>query len=268
MGLLPGFLDREEFAPLSHYLAGDRDGLKRFQLAERIADTFDQYTLFRPEMLLEWEEEKRMEESGRRSSGGSLPHPAKGSTAGGSRRISASGWSKARLAAAGFRRGSRYSASPICRSTTWRSWRRRRGSSEVNLFLLSPTREYWADIVSEREKARRTPEERALLIEGNPLLASLGKLGRDFSDTVVEIGEVAAAQQDLYGEPAGTSLLAGIQSDILNLLGAGEGREKRSLDPADRSVQIHSCHSPMREVEVLYDNLLALLERHRRVDTA
>ena len=55
MGILPEFLAREEFTPLRNYLEGDRDGLKRFQLAEKIADTFDQYTLFRPEMLLEWE---------------------------------------------------------------------------------------------------------------------------------------------------------------------------------------------------------------------
>ncbi|MBU0987909.1 MAG: exodeoxyribonuclease V subunit gamma, partial [Proteobacteria bacterium] len=29
----------------------------------------------------------------------------------------------------------------------------------------------------------------------------------------------------------------------------------------DASVQIHSCHSPMREIEVLYDNLLAMFEQ-------
>ena len=55
MELLPGFLDRDDFAPLKHYLADDKDGLKRYQLSEKIADTFDQYTLFRPEMLQEWE---------------------------------------------------------------------------------------------------------------------------------------------------------------------------------------------------------------------
>ena len=55
MGLMPEFLGRDEFASLKHYLDGDKYGLKRFQLAEKIADTFDQYTLFRPEMLLRWE---------------------------------------------------------------------------------------------------------------------------------------------------------------------------------------------------------------------
>ena len=259
MGLLPEYLEREEFAALRYYLEGDSDGLKRFQLAGKIADTFDQYTLFRPEMLLEWEEGKggewqeilwrELAASGKGEHRGRLKEEF-------CRRIKAgvpdgSGIPE-RISVFGISYLPKYHMEILAATAR---------IIEVNLFLLSPTREYWADIVSEQEKARRTPEERSLLIEGNPLLASLGKLGRDFSDTVVEIGEVAVAQEDLYGEPDGASLLAGIQSDILNLLGAGEGIEKRSFNPDDRSVQIHSCHSPMREVEVLYDNLLALLER-------
>jgi exodeoxyribonuclease V gamma subunit len=133
--------------------------------------------------------------------------------------------------------------------------------TDVNLFLLSPTREYWADIISTKAKARLTAEAGALRIEGNPLLASLGKLGRDFSDMVIEIGDVAAVQEDLYEDPGGASLLQDIQSDILNLSDPGERMDKRLVDQNDRSIQVHSCHSPMREIEVLYDNILALLEQ-------
>ena len=42
MEVLPTYLEREEFAPLRYYLNGDSDGLKRFQLAGKIADVFDQ----------------------------------------------------------------------------------------------------------------------------------------------------------------------------------------------------------------------------------
>jgi exodeoxyribonuclease V gamma subunit len=34
----------------------------------------------------------------------------------------------------------------------------------------------------------------------------------------------------------------------------------QSKPQRDRSIQIHSCHSPLREMEILYDNLLALFE--------
>jgi exodeoxyribonuclease V gamma subunit len=263
MGLLPEFLEREEFAPLRRYLAGDGNGLKRFQLAGKIADSFDQYTLFRPEMLLEWEDAgvsetggewqeilwRELAASGKGEHRGRLKEEFRRRIDGGA---PAGSKLPERISVFGISYLPRYHMEILAATAR---------IMEVNLFLLSPTREYWADIVPAREKARRTPEERALLMEGNPLLASLGRLGRDFSDTVVEIGEHAVAQNDLYVEPEGASLLNGIQSDILNLVGAGEGREKRPFDPDDRSVQLHSCHSPMREVEVLYDNLLALLER-------
>jgi len=260
MALLPGFLKRHEFAPVRHYLEGDGDGLKRLQLAGRIADTFDQYTVFRPEMLLQWEENQ----------GGEWQELLWRELA------SRGGEHRARLRLhffqrlAGLKPGE--GALPERITVFGISYLPRyhmeilaavAGRSEVNLFLLSPCREYWGDIVPAREKARRNMEEREYLVEGNPLLASLGKLGRDFSEMVMECDGVAAVGLDLYEEPGEGSLLASIQSDILNLAG-GEGRsENRPIAEDDRSVQIHSCHSPLREIEVLHDNLLDLLEREK-----
>jgi exodeoxyribonuclease V gamma subunit len=43
---------------------------------------------------------------------------------------------------------------------------------------------------------------------------------------------------------------------------ASEPLPKISIATTDKSVQIHVCHSPMREVEVLHDQLLALFEQH------
>jgi exodeoxyribonuclease V gamma subunit len=42
--------------------------------------------------------------------------------------------------------------------------------------------------------------------------------------------------------------------------GRAAGRTRHSAAGHDTSLQIHSCHSPMREIEILHDNLLALLE--------
>jgi exodeoxyribonuclease V gamma subunit len=257
MGLLPEYLEREEFTALRHYLGGDADGLKRFQLSGKIADTFDQYTLFRPEMLLEWEEGRAGEwqeilwrdiaASGKGQHRGRLKEEycrqVDKAALGGNGGLE-------RIAVFGISYLPKYHMDILAATAR---------HMDVNLFLLSPTREYWADIVSKREMVRLAPEALALRIEGNPLLASLGKLGRDFSDMAIEIGEMAATQEDLYHDPGDASLLAAIQSDILNLCGDEVSKDERLIGPDDRSIQIHSCHSPMREIEVLHDNLLSLL---------
>lgn len=256
MGLLPGFIEQEQFAPLRRYLEYDPDGLKLLQLAQRIADTFDQYTLFRPEMLLEWE----------KGGEGEWQAPLWREIAGqGEGRHRGRLWEEflarvtstpepaplpERIAVFGISYLPRYHMDLFAATAR---------VTEVNLFLLSPSREYWADIITGRQQARLPTAERDLRMEGNPLLASLGRLGRDFSDMAIDLGEIAAGQEDLYADTARDTLLSALQSDILNLHGA-EVQEKEIIRSEDDSLQIHSCHTPMRETEVLHDNLLALLE--------
>ena len=52
---LPSLLDNLEFAPLKNYLRENRDPRKLFQLSEKISKLFDQYLIFRPEIILEWD---------------------------------------------------------------------------------------------------------------------------------------------------------------------------------------------------------------------
>ncbi|MDD2898036.1 MAG: exodeoxyribonuclease V subunit gamma [Desulfuromonadaceae bacterium] len=257
MALLPECIHQKEFAPLKHYLGGENAGLKLFQLAEKIADCFDQYTLFRPDMLLEWEQGRGGEwqgilwrevaATGNGQHRGKLKEEYCRQMTNGIRNFAV----PERIAVFGISYLPHYHLETLKATAA---------AIDVNLFLLSPTREYWADILPEREMIRLAPEARAFRIEGNPLLASLGKLGRDFSDMVVEMTETDAAQEDLSGDPGCSSLLSAVQSDILNLLGGDAGQDRRQIDADDRSIQIHSCHSPLREIEILHDNLLSLLE--------
>lgn len=55
MTLLPQLLDREDFTLLRHYLTDDSDKRKLFQLSSKAADLFDQYLVYRPEWLAQWE---------------------------------------------------------------------------------------------------------------------------------------------------------------------------------------------------------------------
>ena len=92
---------------------------------------------------------------------------------------------------------------------------------------------------------------------GHPLLASLGRQGRDFVDLLLEVAP--DREEEHWIEPGDDSALHTLQTDLLTL----RDRTGRAAVPADdRSLQLHVCHTPMREIEVLHDQLHWLFERH------
>ena len=56
MRLLPELLASPEFSPLRGYLSDPADVRKRFQLSWQIANLFDQYLVFRPDLILAWDQ--------------------------------------------------------------------------------------------------------------------------------------------------------------------------------------------------------------------
>ncbi|MGO2398867.1 MAG: exodeoxyribonuclease V subunit gamma [Halomonas sp.] len=52
--LLPSLAEKPAFAPLARFLETDRDQRKHYQLAERLADLFDQYQVYRADWLDAW----------------------------------------------------------------------------------------------------------------------------------------------------------------------------------------------------------------------
>ena len=265
MGLLPSCVRLPGFDSLGGYLGDAVGHLKLFQVSERIADTFDQYLLFRPEMILGWERNKedhwqavlwrelvKEDEKGHRAGLGKafLEAVEKSSTEikGLPERISVFGISA-------LPRFHMQILAAISRFT------------QVNLFLMNPCREYWGDIVSDWEMKRTLDRERTQdvtpeelhLEKGNSLLASMGALGRDFFDLVNEFNSEEISS---FQEPGEDNLLLCIQSDILNLRDRDQGSDaKKLVAQDDTSIQIHSCHSPMREIEVLHDRLLEMFEK-------
>lgn len=129
---------------------------------------------------------------------------------------------------------------------------------DVVVCALNPSREAWGDIRDIRELARQ-PDSGAedwYLDVGHPLLASLGKQGRDFFDALFSLdGEefgLYSADEDLRDD----SLLHALQHDILRLH-TRHPEERLTLADDDRSLEMHIAHSPLREVEILHDQLLA-----------
>ena len=267
MGLLPGI---DMPSPRS-YLQGDT-GLKLYQLSCRMADLFDQYAIYRPEMLAAWENGKLCyENDGEETWQAQLWLGLVGQNLGAHR---------GRLLddfLAAFKKDPALSRHIPERISVFgiavlppyhiRFFEALAEHCQVHLFLLNPCREYWGDIVTEKQASRLArrrgrpeamPDEVLHLSRGNSLLAGLGAYGREFYELLLES---PCQEHELFAEETGTSLLACIKDDILNLRDRGAaGDLKTTLAAADRSLQIHSCHSPMREVEVLHDTLLGLFE--------
>src|SRR5262249_50262062 len=52
--LLPALLDLPDYAPLKRFMTHDDDQRQRFPLAQRVADLFDQYQVYRADWLAKW----------------------------------------------------------------------------------------------------------------------------------------------------------------------------------------------------------------------
>ncbi|MYE13135.1 MAG: exonuclease V subunit gamma [Gammaproteobacteria bacterium] len=144
---------------------------------------------------------------------------------------------------------------------------------DIHLFVLSPCREYWSDIapkrVIRRRAAPRRPED-DYRIEGNELLAALGKPARDMQALLAERELALGSPEESYDESSMHTALGMVQNDMLNLRTATEGAAEAPAPTGleDSSLQIHACHSAMREAEVLHDRLLALFDEHPDLEPA
>ncbi|KAF1019941.1 MAG: RecBCD enzyme subunit RecC [Paracidovorax wautersii] len=223
MRLLPTRVGQDDFQPLRRFLADDRDGRRLHQLAEKLADLFDQYQVYRADWLADWAAGR---DQLQRAQGGTQPL-ADG------QRWQAALW-RALLAdvgeagMAGSRAGvhQRFLQAMAGEAPTAGSLPRRviifgissmPGQSfealaamarhcQVLLCVHNPCRYHWADIVADKDLLRhefkrhaRKPAARALRQgeaqdfhqHAQPLLAAWGKQGRDYINLLDQHDEPA-----------------------------------------------------------------------------
>ncbi|MFZ2949092.1 MAG: exodeoxyribonuclease V subunit gamma, partial [Desulfuromonadaceae bacterium] len=268
--LLPTLSKQKGFEQVASYLGNGRDDRRLLQISRSLADCFDQYTIFRPEMVCGWDHgdgsdwQAQLWRAINRDCPGShraallkalQSHVASGARPDGGlpRRVSLFGISYLPP----FHLEALRLLSAYC---------------DVTCYLLNPCGEYWGTIISGRRKFRLalqptlSEEAEEYYETGNPLLSSLGTLGQEFFETLLEYG-FEAEELDTFQEAAhqngGTtfpSLLSAIQNDILTLYDRPASGAKEVVSAGDRSLQIHSCHGALREMEILYDNLLGLFD--------
>ncbi|MCP5155418.1 MAG: exodeoxyribonuclease V subunit gamma [Ectothiorhodospiraceae bacterium] len=270
--LLPSLTADPRFAALRAYLvatgpggdggaaAPDCAGPGALALAERLGRTYDQYLVYRPDWIRRWEsgEDARWQAELWRRLRSATPAPhwvdARGTFA---TALDAGALDAARLP----ERVSLF-AIPALSPGYLEFVASLAAVVEVHLMVVDPCREHWGEIVSPRRVAAAATDgtEAAQWLEtGQPLLASLGAQGRDAIDALQSL---EAVWHDTFVEPDQTTVLGRLQADVLNLVERGPGAAAPHLLAADDvSLQVHACHGPVRELEVLRDRLLALFER-------
>ncbi|MGN6130263.1 MAG: exodeoxyribonuclease V subunit gamma, partial [Nocardioidaceae bacterium] len=136
---------------------------------------------------------------------------------------------------------------------------------EVHLWLPQVSARLW-DQLAEMSAAGPVPraEDRSIQLVEHPLLGSLGRDARELERTLAVAGEDAVVEPALVGEGPTTgpaTLLGWLQQDLrANRVPVPGVRTGRVPDAADRSVQVHACHGATRQVDVLREVLVGLLQ--------
>lgn len=236
MRVLPAVADGPVYAPLQRFLTNDTDLRKRFQLAERLADLYDQYQVYRADWLAAWAagtdvlidargeasqlgEDQRWQAAlwrtlladvaatgpgvaGEAQAGRAAVHAAfmaRASSAALTRRPAGL---PRRVMVFGISSLPRQSLEVLAALGRW---------TQVLMCVQNPCEHFWADIVadkgllrggaarqSRREGMPQVLADEQMHLHANPLLAAWGKQGRDFI-ALLDEHDSAEARQD-YGQ--------------------------------------------------------------------
>ena len=216
--LLPELLESPEYAPLKRFMSRDDDQRKRFQLAQRVADLFDQYQVYRADWLAAWAAGKDVQIDARNNN---TPLPDE-------YRWQAALW-RSLLEDVEAHAPDGIDMATVGRAAVHEEFMRRAGAlpederpadlprrviifgisslprqavevlaalsrwTQVLMCVHNPCAHYWADIVADKDllRAERSRQQRRqgaplamddaqLHLHAQPLLAAWGKQGRDF----------------------------------------------------------------------------------------
>jgi exodeoxyribonuclease V gamma subunit len=140
--------------------------------------------------------------------------------------------------------------------------------ADVAFFVPDPCREWWADLVDSRHRARVLAErpDQAWLYDGEPaVLGDWGRGQRDFVAQVAELQERFGVQasepfrelDDPDGLPQPPDCLRAMRQAVF----LRSDSPWEAVAGPDDSIVVHAAHGPIRQAEVLHDLLLDCFER-------
>ena len=296
LGMLPE-LNEPVYQPLQRYLKDDTDGRKSFQLAQRLADLFDQYQVYRADWLQRW---RLGHDDLPGSKQGQVPEDQLWQPA---------LWRRVQRQLADSRAEQAFSsradvhtkaltaltAGQLARpdllpdrvvvfgvsslpQQTVELLAALGAKRQVLLTVLNPCRHFWGDVSSNKDDIRaaqkRHGRKPGLPAQLDPdqlhqhtpmLLASLGKQGRDYVSLLDQFDQSEQYQHwfngriDLFSEPVADIARLPLLAQLQqDMLELNPTPQPaRMLSEQDLSISFHIAHSRQREVEILQDNLIA-----------
>jgi exodeoxyribonuclease V gamma subunit len=262
----------------AYYTEGGSDkDTRRIALAEKMADLFDQYQIYRTDMMRGWNSDKPSDGgvaawqqylwmAARTASGNRLPDKS---------RVGDEILNGLKDPELRRRLRRRLPAVHIFGLSIITDYHIRLLSAlseviDVHFHLLNPAPAvYWFDDRSEKQIARWRSKSLPVAdsaIAGNALLGSWGKVLRDTFGMLFSQDLFLNAYEELESEPpVPDNLLHKIQHDIFYAAQPGAGNVFTSEDLQDGSLTMSACYTIPREVEVLYNYLVHIVMQGGRI---
>jgi|GEM_PF-1478220 len=257
--ILPNLLNENSFAPISQYLNPDRDGVKLYQLSEKIADILDQYQVYRTHMMEKWESGIYVDQDNKPLQNDYIWQAILWQQLSNDIKINRA---KALIQLSNLN-AEKFSGIPTNLSGKAISlfgisvlppiyiniFEKLGKIFDIKMFTQSPTREYFGT-----ENFFYATDSDEVKDNVNPLIANMGKTGSQFFDFIshhIDYFNIQKTHTD-----NNRTLLSTIQNDIMSL----KTPHQSSCSSDDTSIVVNSCHSPIREIQVLYDQLIKYFE--------
>ncbi len=146
---------------------------------------------------------------------------------------------------------------------------------EVHLWLPHPSPVMWTALDARRAvggQGRRRWDDTSALAVAHPLLASLARDTRELQLLLADPAGGQRTDEHHVRTAPPVTLLQAVQAAVRDDAPPGTGPPPATGAPgapprtADRSVQVHACHGPSRQVEVLREALLHLFAGDRTLE--
>lgn len=277
------FMQQPVFSAVTQFWQSNKEhtvqASRKLTLAIEVADAFEQYLLFRPNWLVQWEKNVIPQDMQNKA-------VAQWQAQLWRRLVQEQPWHPANLLHETTRKLNAYDEQPLSASdfpsrilvfavnaiapSLLDFFDSLAKHCDIHFFYLNPSVSYWGDMRSDAQSAfamRSVQFQQSLeLDQPNRLLANLGQHGRDLLNRLaqMETFEVSAFDPPALEQQQAPTCLQQLQQGIYTGV-ATESLIDSACAVNDDSVRIVSCHTALREIQVLHDYLVKKLAHNRQL---